>query len=83
MPKALEKKEETVGMETLPLELSNAIDRELAPLHPDRLRDACFELMKSYAAGKPGPHITSTDHRHAYIASRTPATYGVVRHIFT
>lgn len=82
MPETLEKKEENLGMETLPLDLSNAIDRELAPLHPDRLRDACFELMQSYAEGNPGPHITSTAHRHAYIASRTPATYGVVRQIF-
>ena len=51
-------------------------------LPPDRLREACFELIERYAAGVPGPHITTNEHRHAYIASRVPATYGVIRQIF-
>ncbi len=65
-------------MEQLPLKLSNAIDRELAPLHPDRLRDACFDLSQRYARGE---FIESQNHRQAYIASRLPATYGVLNYI--
>ncbi|MBY0500984.1 MAG: small ribosomal subunit Rsm22 family protein [Alphaproteobacteria bacterium] len=66
-------------MEALPVKLSNAIDRELAPLHPDKLRNACFELSQRYAQGQ---HIESQLHRHAYIAARLPATYGATRDVF-
>lgn len=66
-------------METLPLNLSNAIDRELASLNPEKLREACYDLTKRYAAGK---FIESQAHRHAYIAARLPATYGVAREVF-
>ncbi|MEB3701656.1 rRNA methyltransferase [Candidatus Bealeia paramacronuclearis] len=79
----LANKESEIFMESLPLELSNAIDRELAPLHPDRLRDACFELSNRYSRESvKGPFITTTEHRHAYIAARLPATYGAMRQIF-
>jgi len=66
-------------METLPLQLSNAINRELASLHPDMLRNACFELSQRYAQGK---SIETQLHRQAYIAARLPATYGAVRQVF-
>lgn len=65
-------------METLPLQLSNAVDRELAPLHPDKLRQACFELTQRY---KQGEFIETQAHRQAYIAARLPATYGATLHI--
>ncbi len=65
-------------MEQLPLKLSNAIDRELAPLHPDRLRDACYDLSQRYARGE---FIETQAHRQAYIASRLPATFGVIRNV--
>lgn len=66
-------------MEALPLKLSNAIDRELASLNPDKLREACYDLTKRYAQGK---FIETQAHRQAYIAARLPATYGVVRQVF-
>lgn len=66
-------------MEELPLNLSNAIDRTLAPLHPDRLRDACFDLSQRYGRGE---FIESEAHRQAYIAARLPATYGATRQVF-
>jgi ribosomal protein RSM22 (predicted rRNA methylase) len=66
-------------VETLPLKLANAVDQELAPLHPDKLRDACFDLTQRYAQGQ---FIESQLHRQAYIAARLPATYGVARHVF-
>jgi len=62
-------------VEQLPLKLSNAIDRELAPLQPDKLREACFDLSQRYAKGL---SIESQAHRQAYIASRLPATYGAI-----
>jgi ribosomal protein RSM22 (predicted rRNA methylase) len=65
-------------VEKLPLELSNAIDRELAPLHPDSIREACFDLTQRYAKGL---GIESQAHRHAYIASRLPATFGAIRSV--
>jgi len=66
-------------METLPLQLSNAIDRTLAHLHPDTLRNACFDLTERYSRGE---FIESEAHRHAYMASRLPATYGATRQVF-
>lgn len=66
-------------METLPLELSNAIDRELAPLLPDKLREACFDLIQRYNQGQ---FIETQSHRQAYMAARLPATYGATRQIF-
>lgn len=66
-------------METLPLELSNAIDRELAPLAPDNLRNACFDLIQRYSQGK---FIETQFHRQAYMAVRLPATFGAVRQVF-
>ncbi len=66
-------------METLPLELSNAIDRTLAALPPDKLREACFELTQRYAQGL---GIETHLHRQAYIAARLPATYGAIRQVF-
>ncbi|MBI2706730.1 MAG: hypothetical protein HYX35_00175 [Proteobacteria bacterium] len=66
-------------METLPLQLSNAIDRELAPLSPDKLREACFELTQRY---RQGLAIETQLHRQAYIAARLPATYGAIRQVF-
>ena len=65
-------------METLPLKLSNAIDRELAPVNMDKLRDACFDLTQRYAQGQ---FIVSQLHRQAYIAARLPATYGATRQV--
>jgi ribosomal protein RSM22 (predicted rRNA methylase) len=67
-------------VETLPLKLSNAIDRELASLNPDKLREACYDLTKRYASGQ---FIESQAHRHAYIAARLPATYGVARQVLS
>jgi len=66
-------------LEALPLDLSNAIDRTLVPLPPDKLRHACFDLSRRYAEGK---FIETEAHRQAYIAARLPATYGATRHIF-
>jgi len=66
-------------LETLPLKLSNAIDRELAPLSPDKLRNACFDLSQRYARGQ---FIETQLHRQAYIAARLPATYGVTQDVF-
>lgn len=66
-------------METLPLKLSNAIDRELAPLSPEKLREACSDLSQRYAQGL---FMETELHRQAYIAARLPATYGVVRQVF-
>ena len=66
-------------MEQLPLKLSNAIDRELAPLAPDKLRNACFELSQRYAQGQ---QMDTQLHRQAYIAARLPATYGATRDVF-
>ncbi len=66
-------------METLPLQLSNAIDRELAPLSPDKLRQACFELTQRYAQGL---SMETQLHRQAYVAARLPATYGAIRQVF-
>jgi ribosomal protein RSM22 (predicted rRNA methylase) len=66
-------------METLPLELSNAIDRELASLVPNKLREACFELTQRYTQGD---HMETHLHRQAYMAARLPATYGVTRQVF-
>lgn len=65
-------------METLPLQLSNAIDRELAPLPTDKLRDACFELTQRYNQGQ---FIKNQLHRQAYLAARFPATYGATRDV--
>jgi len=65
-------------LETLPLELSNAIDRELAPLNGDQLRQWCFDLSQRYLRGE---FIASDEHRKAYIAARLPATYGVLSQI--
>lgn len=65
-------------METLPLKLSNAIDRHLASLPPDKIRNACFDLSQRYARGE---FIESQLHRQAYIAARLPATYGAVRQV--
>jgi ribosomal protein RSM22 (predicted rRNA methylase) len=66
-------------VETLPLQLSNAIDRELAPLSSDKLRQACFELTQRYVQGL---SIETQLHRQAYVAARLPATYGVTRQVF-
>jgi ribosomal protein RSM22 (predicted rRNA methylase) len=66
-------------METFPLELSNAIDRELGALPPTELRDACFELTQRYTQGQ---FIKTQRHRHAYMAARLPATYGATRQVF-
>jgi ribosomal protein RSM22 (predicted rRNA methylase) len=66
-------------LESLPLKLSNAIDRELAPLAPDKLRSACFELTQRYSQGQ---YIETQLHRQAYIAARLPATYGVACDVF-
>lgn len=66
-------------MEELPLKLSNAIDRELASLPPDKLRSACFELTQRYAQGL---SIENQLHRQAYMAARLPATYGAIRQVF-
>jgi ribosomal protein RSM22 (predicted rRNA methylase) len=66
-------------LETLPLDLSNAIDRTLAPLNLDQLRNDCFELSKRYANHK---FIETEGHRQAYIAARLPATYGATRQVF-
>jgi ribosomal protein RSM22 (predicted rRNA methylase) len=63
-------------LETLPLKLSNAIDRELAPINSDTLRNACFELTQRYANKQ---FIKTQLHRQAYIAARLPATYGAAR----
>lgn len=65
-------------METLPLKLANAIDRELGPLPPGKLQDACFELTQRYSQGR---FIETSLHRQAYIAARLPATYGATRHV--
>jgi len=66
-------------METLPLKLSNAIDRELASLPPDKLREACFDLTQRYGQGQ---FIKTQLHRQAYMAARLPATYGATRQVF-
>lgn len=66
-------------MESLPLTLSNAIDRELASIPPDKLRMACADLTERYARKE---SIETQLHRQAYIAARLPATYGVARDIF-
>ena len=66
-------------LETLPLQLSNAIDRELATILTEKLREACFELTQRYSEGQ---FIETQLHRQAYIAARLPATYGVTRHVF-
>jgi ribosomal protein RSM22 (predicted rRNA methylase) len=66
-------------LETLPLDLSNAIDRTLAPLNPDQLRSDCFELSQRYARHE---FIETEGHRQAYIAARLPATYGATRQVF-
>ena len=66
-------------MEQLPLKLSNAIDRELAALAPDKLRNACFELTQRYSQGQ---QMDTQLHRQAYIAARLPATYGATRDVF-
>src|SRR5437016_1357386 len=66
-------------METLPLQLSNAIDRELASLLPNKLRDACFDLTQRYNRGR---LIETQLHRQAYMAARLPATYGATRQVF-
>lgn len=65
-------------METLPLTLSNAIDRELAALPADKLREACFELTQRYQQGQ---FIKHQLHRQAYLAARFPATYGATRDV--
>lgn len=66
-------------MKTLPLKLSNAIDRELAPLNMDKLKAACADLTQRYAQGQ---FIDNQLHRQAYIAARLPATYGVLQDVF-
>lgn len=66
-------------METLPLKLSNAIDRELASLPPDKLREACFDLTQRYNQGQ---FIKTQLHRQAYMGVRLPATYGATRQVF-
>jgi ribosomal protein RSM22 (predicted rRNA methylase) len=66
-------------METLPLELSNAIDRELASLPPEKMREACFDLIQRYNTGQ---FIESQLHRQAYMAARLPATYGATHQVF-
>lgn len=66
-------------METLPLKLSNAIDRELASLPPDKLREACFDLTQRYNSGQ---FIESQLHRQAYMATRLPASYGATQEVF-
>lgn len=65
-------------MEALPLKLSNAIDRELAPLPPGKLKEACFDLTQRYAQGLA---IDTQLHRQAYLAARLPATYGAARQV--
>lgn len=66
-------------MDRVPLTLSNAIDRELASIPPDKLRKACAELTQRYAQKQA---METQLHRQAYIAARLPATYGVVRDVF-
>ncbi len=65
-------------METLPQELSNAIDRKLAPLGTDELRQWCFDLTQRYRQGQ---FIKTREHRFGYIAARLPATYGAQRQV--
>jgi ribosomal protein RSM22 (predicted rRNA methylase) len=66
-------------LKALPLKLSNAIDRELAPLNMEKLKTACADLTQRYAQGQ---FIDNQLHRQAYIAARLPATYGVSRDVF-
>lgn len=66
-------------METLPKDLSNAIDRELASLHPDHLRNWCWELTQRY---REGLFMEGKEHHLGYIAARVPATYGAQRAVF-
>ncbi|MBA3813765.1 MAG: hypothetical protein H0X26_04640 [Alphaproteobacteria bacterium] len=66
-------------MESLPLQLSNAIDRQLASLPSNKLRDACFDLSQRYIQGQ---LIKTQLHRQAYMAARLPATYGATRQVF-
>ncbi len=65
-------------MKNLPLKLSNAIERELASLNMDKLREACFDLTQRYAQGQ---FIETQLHRQAYIAARLPATYGAAQDV--
>ena len=65
-------------METLPQELSNAIDREMAPLPSVDLRNWCFDLSQRYRQGQ---FIESREHRLGYLAARMPATYGAQRQV--
>ena len=67
-------------METLPQALSNAIDRELASLHPDNLRNWCFELSQRY---RQGLFMETKEHHLGYIAARVPATFGTQRAVFS
>ena len=67
-------------MDTLPLKLSNAIDRELAAVNMDKLREACSDLSQRYTQGQ---FIASQLHRLAYVAARLPATYGATRQVFS
>lgn len=66
-------------MEELPLTLSNAIERELTGISPEKLQDASFDLTQRYSQGK---FIKTQLHRYAYMAARLPVTYGVSQHIF-
>ncbi len=66
-------------MESLPQTLSNAIDRELASLHPDHLRQWCFELSQRY---RQGLFMETQEHRLGYVAARLPATFGAQHQVF-
>ncbi len=63
----------------LPLELSCAIERELAAISLNQLKKASVELTEHYAQGR---GIETSLHRFAYIAARLPATYSVASHVF-
>ena len=65
-------------MTGLPIELSSAIERELAPIPLRQLKQACAELTEHYAQGQ---GIETALHRLAYIAARLPATYSVASQV--
>ena len=61
----------------LPLNLRNALDRELQGVSLADLTKASQLITDHYRAGKPA-RLTTLTEQHAYVAARMPATYAAV-----
>ncbi|MGV3523443.1 MAG: small ribosomal subunit Rsm22 family protein [Candidatus Sericytochromatia bacterium] len=66
----------------LPLALNAPIESLLASYREADLRQAREQLTQRYRAERPGVHLASALSVAAYLATRLPATYGVMRAVW-